>query len=298
MNQETPKRGVILTTDCGTEMDDQWAIAHLALLPHVDLRGIVTTHAFNMPESKSEFSRKSAQDVIDRLGLASPPPVIAGSPVALPDRQTPRPNPGTDLILAESTGYSPESRLVVLTIGAATDTASALLLDPTLKDRIEILSMGFNTYPEGTDEWNVKNDIPAWQAMLDSGAPVTIGGADVCLHGLVLNPEQAEERLRDTGPVGGFLVKLLRDFVNNEDSMVEQVTGRPDSWPVWDEIVVAHLLGLTRANSVPRPKLLDDMQFDLSAADPADTIEWITEVDSDGLWGDLASRLREHAARS
>ncbi|MGC8785785.1 MAG: hypothetical protein ACP5RN_15570, partial [Armatimonadota bacterium] len=35
---------VLLSTDVGAEMDDQWAIAHLTLHPRVNLLGIVTTH--------------------------------------------------------------------------------------------------------------------------------------------------------------------------------------------------------------------------------------------------------------
>ena len=42
-------RAVLLTTDCGVDMDDQWAIVHLALHPAFDLRSVVTTHAPNLP---------------------------------------------------------------------------------------------------------------------------------------------------------------------------------------------------------------------------------------------------------
>ena len=42
------RRAVVLTTDIGAETDDQWALAHLALSPEFDLRGIVTTHATTM----------------------------------------------------------------------------------------------------------------------------------------------------------------------------------------------------------------------------------------------------------
>jgi len=31
---------VVLSTDCGADIDDQWALAHLILSPELDLRGI------------------------------------------------------------------------------------------------------------------------------------------------------------------------------------------------------------------------------------------------------------------
>ena len=40
-----PARSVVVTTDCGVEVDDQWAITHLALCSQFDFKGIVTTHA-------------------------------------------------------------------------------------------------------------------------------------------------------------------------------------------------------------------------------------------------------------
>ena len=33
---------VIISTDCGCEMDDQWAITHLCLSPVIDVRAIIT----------------------------------------------------------------------------------------------------------------------------------------------------------------------------------------------------------------------------------------------------------------
>ncbi len=44
-----------------------------------------------------------------------------------------------------------DDRLAVLAIGAATDLASALLLDPTITERLEIVAMGFDGWPGGND---------------------------------------------------------------------------------------------------------------------------------------------------
>ena len=52
---------VALSTDCGADIDDQWALAHLLLSPELDLRAIITTHAGLIA---SRFPRL--------LGVASP----------------------------------------------------------------------------------------------------------------------------------------------------------------------------------------------------------------------------------
>ena len=53
--------------------------------------------------------------------------------------------------------------------------------------------------------------------------------------------------------------------------------------------MTAHLLGLTRTKTHPRPVLRDDLTFDHSH--PRGTIDWITEVDERRLWNDLAAQL-------
>ena len=73
----------------------------------------------------------------------------------------------------------------MLIIGAATDVASALLVDPGIADRIRIVAMAFPS-AEGGDEYNVANDVVAWQVLLNSEVPIVIGSGDVCRADLAL----------------------------------------------------------------------------------------------------------------
>src|SRR5690242_2765716 len=93
---EAVKTPVVLTTDFGVEVDDQWALTHLALLPGVELRGVVTTHA---PGLEPLAAARAATAWLGALPLAVKPVVLAGSAEPLADRRTPRPNAGVDLIL-------------------------------------------------------------------------------------------------------------------------------------------------------------------------------------------------------
>src|SRR3974390_3333244 len=130
---------VILTTACGREIDDQFAIAYLALIPEIHIQAIVTTHAPNLPK-KAKSSADCVLEVIRRLGVASPP-VFAGSDFPLAGR-APLRNDGVDFIVKTSRSHSAKNRLVIITIGAATDVASAFLADPSIAKRVEILTMG------------------------------------------------------------------------------------------------------------------------------------------------------------
>ena len=155
--------------------------------------------------------------------------------------------------------------------------------------------MAFDRWPEGGDSWNVKNDVRAWQILLRSGIRITVGDAKVTRRELALTPERATALLKDTGTAGQYLVDQLKDWLRRNGPFSEKVTGEKNTWPVWDEVVVADLLDMTQADVRPRPELNDDLSFrhPLDVGDGR-TIRWITAMDTAALWQDLQSALKNH----
>src|SRR5262249_46883927 len=143
-----------------------------------------------------------------------------------------------------------------------TDVASALLTDPTWADRIEIVAMGFEGWPKGDDPWNVKNDVKAWQVLLDSSAPIVVGDSAVTRRHLTVTPSRARALLGGQGKAADYLVGQLDAWLARSGPLAESITGAKDTWPIWDEVVVAYLLGMTKTATHPRPALRDDLTFD------------------------------------
>src|SRR5262249_37387623 len=83
------RRPVLLTTDCGASVDDQWALVHLALSPEVEFKGVVTTHAPNLGADAAETTAKAARELLGRVAAKGAPPVLAGSSVPLADTAHP-----------------------------------------------------------------------------------------------------------------------------------------------------------------------------------------------------------------
>ncbi|MCS6829294.1 MAG: nucleoside hydrolase [Armatimonadota bacterium] len=282
---------VLLSTDVGAEMDDQWAIAHLALSPRVNLLGIVTTHT---PYLTAQRSAELAREVLSHLPVVNKPPVIPGSSTPLESRTKPQRNEGIDFIIETARQYSQNQPLILLTIGAATDAASVLLLEPFLAERMRIVSMAFHSVEQGGREFNVQNDPKAWQVILDAPVPLTIGPAVTCMHDLLMPIDRARELFDGCGQAGEYLIGLLQWWLETQPKVVEGVTGRGDAWPIWDEIVTAHLLGWTDTETLPRPYLLDSLDFEFAPREghlyPA--VKWIKGVDSQKLWSDFVRLLR------
>ena len=286
-------RPIILVTDCGAEMDDQWALANLVLIPEFDVRAVVTTHTGKnqiLAAPTAETSARIVREVLDRMPLRAHPVVIPGSNVPLSSR-TPIRNADVWRIISESRTFKPDRRLTVLAIGAATDIASALLIDPSLADRIEIVAMGFSEWPKGRDHFNVANDPNAWQVILDSDVPVTVGDETVTLRHLRMTSNRAHTILDPAGDPGHYLAGLLDEWLAKNPKIAVQVTGDEKLWAVWDEVVVAHMLGMTKTEQHERPKLRADLSFDQSAKHG--TITWVTAIEEERLWADLADRLQK-----
>lgn len=282
-------RDVVLTTDCGTEIDDQWAIVYLFLNPELHVKGIISTHAPNIPNS--EFSADCVRDVLHRLQVTSPPPVFAGSNVPL-RALTPLRNAGVNFILSTSQKYSGKDRLLILTIGATTDVGSAFLEDARLAERVEILTMGFNSWPQGTDSWNIKNDPLAYRAILESVAPITIGSADVCRAHLKLSTKAVQEMFGDRGAIGKWMVELFENWITKNPEVVSREAG-PQQWVIWDIVVVAQMLGYARFKTYPRPQLnIADLTFFFPKTDK--TVNWITEINEKSMWADFLKKIDQH----
>lgn len=290
---------VILSSDVGNEIDDQWAIVYLMTNPQFDVLGMVSAHAPTLPAPSAHYTYRVLVDVVENhLNLVEHPPLFEGSSLPLADTKTPHPNAGVDFIVSASRQFSSENRLNVLTIGAATDVASAILEDATIVDRIRVVAMGFNDWPDGGDEFNVANDPRAWQVILNSKAPVVIGCGAVCRTYLALAPDQASHLVAGHGPVGSW---LWDEYQERYYRFVKPIRQDDFSKPliIWDTITVAYAEGLASTETKPRPRLRDDMVFE--HLDTSRSITWITAVDSKRMWADFVEKLdtfeRSHAVR-
>jgi purine nucleosidase len=280
---------VILSTDVGNEIDDQWAVAYMLVNPQFEVLGIISAHAPTLPPPAAHTTYLVLRDEVEnRLRMSSHPPLFEGSSQPLPDAKTPRPNAGVDFIIQSSKQFSRDHRLTLLTIGAATDAASAILEDPSITDRIRIVAMGFRSWPNGGEEFNVANDVAAWQAILSSDVPVAVGCGDVCRADLSLTLKQAQDLISQHGPVGQWLwgefeawyYRFVKPMRANDLS---------NPWVIWDTVVLAYVEGLTTQETYPRPALKDDMNFE--PGEPGKTITWVTGIDSARMWPDFIQKL-------
>jgi purine nucleosidase len=285
---------VVLSTDVGNEIDDQWAIVYLLTQPRFDVKGLMSAHAPTLSPPAGRTSYRILRTVVEEhLNLREHPPLVEGASEPLVDTRTPASSPAVDFLLEVSKGYGENRRLNVLTIGAVTDVASAILRDPAIVNRIRVIDMGFQNWPAGGAEFNIANDVKGMQVVLASGVPLVVGSGDVCKKDLSLSLDQARGMVAGRGPIGEWLwdefqawyYRFVKPIRKNDFS-------KP--WVIWDTITLAYLLDLTTFVEYDRPVLRDDMQLDHPAT--ARKITWITSVDSKRMWEDFLARLDAYQA--
>jgi len=274
---------VILSTDCGTEIDDQWAVIYLCISPELEVLGFLGNHARN--GLTGEKARDTALDVVEnRLEMGEHPPVFAGSdgPLSAPDK--PNDNEAVRFLIERSKAFTPTERLNVLIIGSHTDVASAILTDPSIVQRIRVIMMGIDDWPGGGDPWNVRNDPTAARIVFDSGVPLVVGPGEVAKRHLSFTTEECQALLRDTGKAGAWLAESFAAWPHRLELEGRKV------WPIWDNITVAYLLGFTRTMVHHRPRIAEDLSFDHS--DARGQLTWIEWVEQERMWADYVGKLK------
>src|SRR6266550_1998365 len=282
---------VVLSTDVGNEIDDQWAVTYLLLQPRFDVLGVMSAHAPSITAPAGYTSYRILVDVVEnRLGMNAHPPLIEGGSLPLENAKTPRPSPAVNFLIETSRRFSKNNRLTVVMIGAATDVASAILTDPTIVDRVRVIQMGFTDEQDG-NEFNVANDVHAVQAILDSKVPLIVGPGKVCRASLSLTFDQAREMLTKRGAIGAWLWEEYQAWYFRVVKPL-RVNDFSKPWVIWDDIAIAYALGMTTQHTLPRPRMRDDMTFEQVKTDQ--TITWITDVDEQRMWADFLSLVDQY----
>src|ERR1044071_5566849 len=276
-----PRVPVVLSTDVGNEIDDQWAVVYLLLQPRFEVLGVMSAHAPTITAPAGRTSYRILVDVVEnRMGMRKHPPLIEGGSEPLETSVTGRRSPAVEFLIKTSRRFSKDRRLTVLVIGAATDVASAILLDPPIVDRIRIVQMGFSNEREG-DEFNIENDVHAVQAILNSNVPLVIGPGDVCRARWSLNFDEARKMLSHRGAIGSWLWEEYQAWYFRVVKPL-RVNDFSKSWVIWDDITLAFVLGMTTQHTSARPRLRDDLKLENGRTDQE--VTWITDVDEDRLW--------------
>ena len=234
---------LVLDTDAYNEIDDQYAIAYLlASQPKLRTEAIYAAPFFNNRSSSPEDGmEKSYQEILNIMSLCGKKDMhkvaYRGSTCYLPDEKTPIQSDAAVDLIARAMAHSRENPLYVLAIGAITNVASALLLEPAIAERIVIIFLGGHAHHlPPLPEFNMMQDIAAGRVVFGSGAPlVQLPCMGVVSHLTTTEPE-LRHHIKGKSPLGDYLYDVTCKAAVDD--------GGNNCWSrvIWDISAVAWVL--------------------------------------------------------
>lgn len=205
---------VVLDTDAYNEIDDQFAIAYL--LRSKERANTIAIYAAPFYNHRSENAadgmKKSYNEILKVLDLCGEPQlksvVYTGSENYLPDEKTPVISDAAKDLANRAMQYTEDAPLYVIAIGAITNIASALLIEPRIRDRIVVVWLGGHAHHWcDTKEFNMRQDFPAARVVMGSGVPFVQLPCNGVVSELRTTIPELQHWLVDKNPLADYLAR-------------------------------------------------------------------------------------------
>ncbi len=254
---ETGKLSMVLDTDTYNEVDDQFALAYSLLSPERLVVEAVYAAPFHNDRSSGpkDGMEKSYDEIARLLGKMGRSPdnfVFKGSEGYLPDRETHVSSPAARDLVRRAMARPDSDPLYVAAIGAITNVASALLIEPELVKKIVVVWLGGQplSYPTAR-EFNLSQDVSAARVVLDSGVPIVlIPCMGVSSHLLATVPE-LKAYIGGKNDLCNALVELFCAYSSDHFAWAKEI---------WDVSAIGYLINPAWVPTMlePSPLLSDD----------------------------------------
>lgn len=287
---QTPQKQrprVVLDTDTFNEIDDQFALAHLLLSSDtVDLEAVYAAPFLNKRSSSAEDGMEKSyaeiENILTLMGRTPHGGYYKGSTRFLENSSRPVESPAAEDLVGRA--MSGDGILTVCAIGAPTNVASALLMEPAIAERIRIVWLGGHApYWHTAREFNLMQDIHASRILMKGRATlVQVPCIPVASH-MLTSVHELEAHLAPYSKLGRYLSKIVRSYTDN-----------PDGWTkeIWDLAATAYVIDPTpfQEAKIPAPVISDDLRW---VQDPSgNEITVVTRLKRDAIFRDFFQKAR------
>ena len=284
----------VLDTDTYNEIDDQYALSmFLRCGERIHTKAIYAAPFLNEKSvSAADGMEKSYQEILHILSLAERedmlPCVYRGSTAFLSDEHTPVDSPAARHLSELAAGYSAEHPLYVIAIGAITNVASALLLNPSIAEKIVVVWLGGHSldWPD-TAEFNMMQDVASARVVFASGAPLVLLPCMGVVSAFTTTGPELRFWLDGKNRLSTYL------YENTVREAESYAAGRPWSRPIWDVTAVAWLLNdgerFMRERTIPCP--LPEYNNQYTPDTNGRPIRYVYHICRDALMEELFGRI-------
>lgn len=285
---------VILDTDAFNEIDDQFAIAYMIKSSEkLNVKGICAAPFFNSnSDSPKDGMEKSYDEIKKLLNLMDKGDIIQnvfkGSDRYLTDEKTPVESDAARFIADLASEYSADKPLYIVSIGAITNVASAILMNPEIVDKTVVVWLGGHSLEYyDTKEFNMMQDVAAARVIFGCGVPLVqlpcMGVVDV----FRMSKSELEYWLKGNNKLADYLAE------NTISAAEKYASGKPWSRVIWDVTAVAWLLNdndrFMRSRIIKKHMPNYDFKYDIESDDGL--MRYVYSIKRDALMEDLINKL-------
>lgn len=231
---------VVLDTDAYNEIDDQFAISYLMKSKEkLNTKAIYAAPFFNEKSvSPKDGMEKSYHEIFKLLSLSEEKcDVFKGSERYLDNENTPVISPAAQDLAKRAENYSPEKPLYVIAIGAITNIASAILLNPNVSENTVVVWLGGHAHHyHHTKEFNMYQDVAAARVIMQSGVPFVQLPCMGVVDSFTVSKPELEFWLKGKNPLADYLAQ------NAIDEAESYARGKAWTRVIWDVTAVAWLM--------------------------------------------------------
>lgn len=233
------KINLVMDTDAFNEIDDQFAIAYALLSKDkICLQALYAAPFFNeLSEGPGDGMEKSYHEIrriLELMGENAEGRVFRGSERYLSALDAPVESDAARDLIARAMAAPDDEPLYVAAIGAITNIASAILLEPEIIRKIVVVWLGGHSlHWNDTNEFNLAQDVLAAQVLFGCGVPLMLIPVMGVSSHLITTLSEIEAHVRGRGRIGDFLADRYRSCSSDHFGY---------SRVIWDISTIAYLL--------------------------------------------------------
>jgi purine nucleosidase len=251
---------MVLDTDTYNEIDDQFALVYALLCPEkLQVEAVYaapfTNDRSTGPGDGMEKSYDEILRLLERLNVNPEGFVYRGSTDYLSGGNIPQRSAAVTDLIERALAAPEDDPLYVVAIGAITNVAAAIRIEPEVIRKIVVVWLGGHTHHVPTTmEFNLMQDPDAARVIFDCGVPfVQIPCLGVASH-LLTTKTELDETLKGRNAVSDFLYQRFVEYSDDHFAWAKEI---------WDISAIAYLLNESWLYSevVPSPILVGETQY-------------------------------------
>lgn len=279
----------VLDTDTYNEIDDQFAVVYALLSPErLQMEAFYAAPFHNElstgPKDGMEKSYRELSKILTIMGVQDRIPAYPGSEAYLPDASTPVESEAARDLVRRAMASPDGDPLYVIAIGAITNIASAILLEPRIVERVVVVWLGGHAlHWDDTREFNLMQDVFASRIVLDSGVPLVLVPCMGVASHLLTTLSEVRDHVKECGAIGDFLYETYKRCRDDHAGY---------SRVIWDISAIAWLVEpeWLPSSLVHSPIVSDDCRW--SVDHTRHFIRYIHSLSRDHIFRDMFAKLR------